>query len=323
MLRKTIYQFDQDTLTYKKVDVNIIEHYVWPLFRRIALSLLIGIVFFVLALQLIDIPKNQLTEQDRRHLLLRYHILKKNISEATACLNDIQQRDDHVYRTVFEAQPIPESVREAGFGGADRYAAYQNSLYAKDLAQTAQQLDKLTKQIYIQSKSFDEIVNLLAEKEKMLASIPAVIPVLKTKISAIGPYGAERNHPVLGHVYHPGVDFCAPLNTPIYATGDGVVTTTKYNFSLGYYIIINHGYGYKTWYGHLNKMLVKPGQHVKRGDVIALMGSTGISPISHLHYEVHKNGHRVDPANYYYNDLSPEAYEAMVAKAEKRQMNFY
>jgi murein DD-endopeptidase MepM/ murein hydrolase activator NlpD len=192
------------------------------------------------------------------------------------------------------------------------------------MKEATERLDRITKQLYIQSKSFDEVVKMAKGKEKLIASIPAIMP-LNNKNLKYAPSGyGWRTHPIYKtQEFHPGMDFTAEQGTPIYATGDGVVEIADASAQgYGNHVVINHGYGYQTLYGHMSKMVSKPGMKVKRGDLIGYVGSTGLSTGPHVHYEVIKNGEKVNPINFYYNDLSPEEYQIMLELSSKSTQSF-
>jgi murein DD-endopeptidase MepM/ murein hydrolase activator NlpD len=246
------------------------------------------------------------------------------MNQVQTVLNDLQDRDDNIYRVIFEAEPIPNEIRQAGFGGSDRYKdleGYDNTALMKE---ATERLDRITKQIYIQSKSFDEVVKMAKGKEKLIASIPAIMPLNNKNLKhAPSGYG-WRTHPIYKtQEFHPGMDFTAEQGTPIYATGDGIVEVADAAAQgYGNHVVINHGYGYQTLYGHMSKMATKPGAKIKRGDLIGYVGSTGLSTGPHVHYEVIKNGEKVNPINFYYNDLSPEEYQIMLEMSSKSTQSF-
>jgi len=240
------------------------------------------------------------------------------MNQVSAILENMQNRDDNIYRTIFEAEPIPDNIRKAGFGGEDRYKdlkGYDNTELMKN---TTTRLDVISRQLYIQSKSFDELILLAKSKEKMLSCLPAIQPVSKTRCNIVSGFG-YRIHPVYKTArMHTGIDFAAKTGTPIYATGDGTVIDPKGNQSgYGIVCIINHGFGFQSLYGHMSKMIVRPGDKVTRGQVIGFVGSTGLSVAPHCHYEIIKNGVKINPVNYFYNDLTPQEYEKVIEQASK------
>lgn len=246
------------------------------------------------------------------------------MKQVSTVLADLQDRDDNIYRVIFEAEPIPSSVRDAGFGGSNRYKDLEGYSNSDLMKETTQRLDRITKQLYIQSKSYDEVVKMAKGKEKLLASIPAIMPInIKYLKHAAGGYG-WRTHPIYKtQEFHAGMDFTAEQGTPIYATGDGVIERADATAQgYGNHVVINHGYGYQTLYGHMSKMATQPGKQVKRGDLIGYVGSTGLSSGPHVHYEVIKDGEKVNPINFYYNDLSPEQYQLLLELSSRSTQSY-
>ena len=240
---------------------------------------------------------------------------------AYKAISDIQQRDDYLYRTIFELDPIPPSVREAGFGGTNRYVDFEGYDNSDVMIGTFKKVDVISKKLYVQSKSFDTVIKLAKNKEKMIAAIPAIQPVALKDFNRISDYFGARSDPFTGkRTMHNGMDFTGPEGSDIFATGDGVVIESGYSFyGYGNKVVIDHGYGYKTVYAHLQKITVDDGQKVKRGEVIGLLGNTGRSTGAHLHYEVKLNNRPKDPINYYFNDMTDEEYDLMVEACSKRR----
>ena len=263
-------------------------------------------------------------KRENERLLTQYTLMNKDLNNMGKVLKDIQYRDDNIYRVIFEAEPIPASVREAGFGGVNRYSQLENMDNADLVISTARKLDVLTKQIYIQSKSYDDVMTMALNKEKMLASLPSIMPVSNKDLKRTASGWGYRIHPIYKiRKFHYGMDFSAPTGTEVFATGSGVVERIQRSkIGFGNHITIDHGYGFETLYAHLSAFNVKEGQKVKRGDVIGYVGSTGTSTAPHLHYEVHKNGQKVNPQNYYFLDLSPQEYEKMIEISSNMGQSF-
>jgi murein DD-endopeptidase MepM/ murein hydrolase activator NlpD len=279
-------------------------------------SLFFGIVLVIVFFYFVDSPKEKQLKREKNEILANYQFLNKELDDVKAVLKDIQYRDDNIYRTIFEAEPLSEEVRKAGFGGSDNYQNLRHLDNNEIVANTTKRFDIISKQLYVQSKSFDEIASLAQNKDQMIKSVPAILPISSTKIKRIGHFGMRR-HPIYGiWKLHEGTDFTAKKGTQIHATGDGIVEEVKTSKrGYGNQILINHGFGYKTRYAHLSKFLVKEGQKIKRGDVIGLVGNTGLSTGPHLHYEVRKNGQAIDPINFYFEDLTPEQYDEMIKQS--------
>jgi len=322
-MSKINYKYNSKSLSFEKTTVSIRKR-VGQVFSYLAIGLVFATLTIILAYKYLDSPKEKQLQREISELTLQYELLNNRMGEMTDVLNDIQERDNNVYRTIFEAEPIPASIRQAGFGGMDRYKELQGFNNSALMVETSKRLDMISKQLYIQSKSFDEVVNLVKGKEKLLASIPAIQPIsngdLRHQPSGFG----WRTHPIYKTPeFHPGMDFAAAQGTEIYATGDGTVERADATAQgYGNHIVINHGYGYETLYGHMSKMAVKVGQQVKRGQLIGYVGSTGLSTAPHVHYEVHKNGQIVNPINFYYNDLTPEQYQKLIDISSQSSQSF-
>jgi murein DD-endopeptidase MepM/ murein hydrolase activator NlpD len=238
-------------------------------------------------------------------------------------LADIEYNDDHIYRTYFEVDPLPGSLRDAGSGGIND-DAFSNSKYSNLITSIDDRLDLLSKKLVVQSKSYDEVVEMAINKEKRLAARPAIQPVSIKELIRFGSAFGFRLHPIL-HVFrmHAGIDLTCPRGTNIFVTADGIVREAGYTSGgYGNKILVDHGFGYMTLYGHCEKIFVKTGDRVKRGDIIGAVGSTGLSTCPHLHYEVHVNGKAVNPINYYANDLTAEEYDKMISLYANSDPNF-
>lgn len=307
------YIYNPDTLSYEKVELSFAQK-----LKRVGLLLTPGIVFTISALFLIytfvDSPKEAAMRQENQQLLTQYELLNREMDGLQRTMADIVQRDDNIYRVIFEADPVPAPIREAGVGGTNRYKHLEGFSSSPVVIDTRKRLDKLKKQLSVQSLSFDDVVAMAVEKEVMLASIPAIQPVNNKDLTRMASGFGMRMHPIHKiQKFHEGMDFTAVTGTEIYATGDAVVTFADYKANgFGIHVKLDHGYGYETVYAHMSQVKVRRGQKVKRGDVIGLVGNTGLSAGPHLHYEVHKDGKAVNPANFYFNDLSPEEYEKML-----------
>ena len=316
---KIKYQFDSKSLTFKKVKL------VWKekVQRVIVFLLITGISAVIVNIgynSFFKTPKVLMLEEEREILLSKYDGLNDRLEGVDFVINDIQQRDDYFYRSIFELEPIPTSVRRAGFGGANRYIHLEGFDNSNILIKTFKKVDVVSKKIYVQSKSFDTVIELAKNKEKMTASVPAIQPVALKDFTRISDYFGTRSDPFTGKSkMHHGMDFTGPKGSAIFATGDGVVVESGYSiYGYGNRIVIDHGYGFKTVYAHLKKIHIDEGQRVKRGEIIGTLGNTGRSTGAHLHYEVKLHNKPVDPINYYFNDISSEEYELMIAACSKR-----
>lgn len=320
---RTKYKFNPDSLSFDKVRLGAKDLFLRTLAYFIG-SLLIAVFYgFIFAL-FIDSPKEKALKREIAQLTLQYEMMHREMGNLEKVIDHLQETDDNLYRTIFEAEPIPATLREGGVGGINRYDQMDGFENSSIVIETAARLDRLRKKVYIQSKSFDDLINLAAEKEDMLRSIPAIIPISTKDLTRVASGFGLRIHPLYKITkFHAGMDFTAPTGTEIYATGDGTVASVSSSKrGMGNHIIIDHGFGYTSIYAHLDSFNVRTGQKVNRGDVIGFVGNTGMSIAPHLHYEIKLNGTNVDPVNYYFNDLSPHEYEMMVEIASKTGQSF-
>ena len=322
-MAKVKYYYDNKSLSYKQIKLSPFKK-LKKLLYFLGTSALLGFLMIIIFFNFFDSPKEKKLKREIRKLTNEYQHINKEFDQLEIVLDDLQKRDDNIYRIIFEAEPIPKSIRKAGYGGVNRYRHLQGFNNSELIIETTSRLDKISKQLYIQSKSFDEIIDLAENKSTMLASIPAIQPVSNKNLSRMASGYGYRIHPIYKtKKLHTGMDFSAKTGTPIYATGDGNISkVTKSGKGYGNHVIINHGYGYKTLYAHMSKYIVKKGQKVKRGEVIGYVGNTGTSVAPHLHYEVHKNGRKLDPVNFYYNDLNAEEYEKMILLSSQSNQSF-
>lgn len=307
------YRFNPETLNFERIKLTA-----WQRAKRILLmltpGLVVGLLGIVLVYQFVDSPKEALMRRENNQLLLQYELMNKQLAELERVLNDVRRRDDNIYRVIFEADPLPETMRQAGSGGVDRYRDLDGLASSAVVKDTRKRLDKIARQLVVQSRSLDEVASMALLKQDMLASIPAIQPVANEDLTRTASGFGWRIHPIHKiNKFHAGMDFTAKVGTPVYATGDGTVVFAEYATNgYGMHVIVDHGYDYQTLYAHLSKITVKKGQKLKRGDEIGLIGNTGLSSGPHLHYEVHKGGEPVDPVNFFFNDLSPAEYALML-----------
>ncbi|MFP4605391.1 MAG: M23 family metallopeptidase [Bacteroidales bacterium] len=322
-MMKYKYKYNPRTVRYEKVKLTWKDKLIRFL-TYFSATILIAIMYNFVFSIFFDTPKEKGLHRENRQLKLQYELLNKRFALVENTLENLQQRDNSIYRVIFETDPIPASVREAGFGGSDRYEDLKGFENSEIVVKTASRLDKLSKQLYVQSKSYDEIVDLAKNKEDMLASIPAIMPISNKDLTRTASGFGWRIHPIYKiKKFHEGMDFTAPTGTEIYATGDGVVEKVKNSLrGYGKHVVVNHDFGYKTLYAHLNDFNVRRGQRVKRGDVVGYVGNTGLSTAPHLHYEVEKDGSAVNPVHYYFNDLTPEQYEKMIVISSNSGQTF-
>jgi murein DD-endopeptidase MepM/ murein hydrolase activator NlpD len=312
-MAKIRYQFNTKSLKIEKVQVTLKER-----MKRLLSVLAFGLVFSAVvigfAYNFFSSPKEKMLQREIEQYKLQYKMLNDRLDLFSAVLDDLQDRDDNIYRVIFEAEPVPNSVRKAGYGGTDRYAKLEGYGNSEIIKNTTKKLDIITSRLYVQSKSFDDVFSLAKSKEKLAASIPAIQPLANNDLRRVGSYFGYRTDPFYKVAkFHEGMDFTAPVGTPIHATGDGVVLKVeRERGGYGNSILISHGFSYETLYAHLSKINVQRGQVIKRGQVIGLVGNTGKSTAPHLHYEVHKSGSPINPINYFFNDITPDEYQKMI-----------
>ena len=312
-MAKVKYKFNYNSLSYDKIVLTRKQKF-YRFLTYFTATLLIGIIYNVFFAVFFDTPKEKGLIRENKQLEDQYGNLNNRFDLIEKTLEDLQKRDDNIYRVIFEAEPIPPSVRSAGFGGTNKYRDLQGFESSSLVTETARRLDKITKQIYVQTKSYDKVIEMAENKEEMVACVPAIMPISNKDLTRTASGWGWRIHPIYKiRKFHYGMDFTASTGTEIYVTGDGVVDVVENSLrGYGKRIIIDHGFGYKTLYAHLNGFNVRKGQKVKRGEVIGFVGSTGTSTAPHLHYEVFKNNNKVNPVHYYFNDLSAEEFDKMV-----------
>ena len=322
-MAKVKYYYDTKTLSYKRIELNSLDKLKRTL-GFLSVSAFFGLIMIIVFFQFFDSPKEKKLKREIENLVFQYDILNKKLAKIDLVLDDLQQRDDNIYRVIFEADPIPNSIRKAGFGGVNRYKDIRNFSNSELVIEAAKKIDKLSKQLYIQSKSFDKVIDLAKNKADMLAAIPAIQPIANKDLKRIASGYGYRIHPIYKtRKLHTGMDFTAPQGTPIYATGDGTIEKVRRSKrGYGNHVIVDHGFGYQTLYAHMTKSIVNRRQKVKRGEIIGYVGNTGTSVAPHLHYEVIRNKRKINPVNYYYNDLNPKEYEKMLEISSQNNQSF-
>ena len=314
-MSKHKYYYNPETCRYEKIKKSKKD-----IFLRLSIYSLTVLFSSFILINIYDTyfesPKIVTLKKENQELQTHYEILNKEINVAYKMLDNLEERDDNVYRIIFEAEPIPSTIRQAGIGGINRYKELiDGNLERADLiVDNYAKIDELKRKLYIQTKSYDELLDMANNKEELVATIPAIQPVSNKDLKRVASGYGNRIDPFLKvKRMHYGLDFSVKKGTPIYATADGRVVIIKSSFGgLGKYIYLDHGNGYRTVYGHLNKFNVRKGQKVKRGELIAYSGNSGRSTAPHLHYEVHKNGKKLNPVNFFFNDLTPNQYEEVI-----------
>jgi murein DD-endopeptidase MepM/ murein hydrolase activator NlpD len=324
MAKKVKYYFDTESLAYRKIKPKLTKQLGYIGLFLLA-SALFGFLCFVILLNssFLETPKDRLQAREIETMKLRYAIVNKKMDEIDEVLEDIEERDNNIYRAYFNTAPIPVEQRKAGFGGINRYKELEGFNNSDLVIHTSKRVDVISKELVIQSKSLDEILKLAKAKNKLLAAIPAIQPVKNENLKHMASGFGYRTDPFTKvRKMHEGMDFTAKTGTPIFATGDGIIARAD-NTASGYgnHIVLRHGFGYETLYGHLSKYKCHAGQRVKRGDVIGYVGSTGRSEAPHLHYEVHKDGKVVNPLNFYYGNISAAEYTAISKLANQENQS--
>ena len=310
MAKKTKYHFNKETLSFEKIETTFL-HFVKMVGIQLFTSICIGVALFFVISWLIPSPIENQLKKENRELQNNYNLLDKKVCEMDKVISELHHRDNNLYRVIFQADPIETNIGYANW--ADIYEELENKSNRQLLASTINRIKNLERQIYTQSKSYDELFLLSKRNEERLLCLPAIQPILNKDLSRVSSGFGYRRDPVYHTTrFHAGMDFTAPTGTEIFATGNGTVSFAGWEQGYGNNVKINHGFNYETLYAHLSKILVREGQKVQRGDVIGLVGSTGKSTAQHLHYEVHFKGVPQNPQNYYFLDLSPDEYDRMI-----------
>jgi murein DD-endopeptidase MepM/ murein hydrolase activator NlpD len=317
-MKRVFYVYNHQTLSYERIYLSW-QQRTWVVFRHLLVGTMVGAGVFLLSLRFFTSPREQQLKKENMLLQTQYEVLTRRMNEASLVLKDLQQRDNDLYRVIYQVEPIPASVRESGFGGINRYEALIDLPNDKLLIATTKKMDILTKQLYTQHNSYDEIFDLAKNQSERLKCIPGIQPIANKDLMRISSGFGTRIDPIYNtHKFHEGMDFKAETGTEIYATGNGAVSFSGWRQGYGYCIIIDHGYGYESLYAHCDKLFAGEGKTVLRGEIIATVGSSGKSTGSHLHYEVRIKGRPDNPAKYYFMDLSPEEYDKMFEIAANR-----
>ncbi|MDL2323024.1 M23 family metallopeptidase [Bacteroidales bacterium OttesenSCG-928-A17] len=317
-MSKVFYRYNPESLSYERVFPSRTQ-WIWTVGRHLIIGSLIGVAVFLVANYLLDSPLEKQLKKENKLLLTQYQILSKRVDENLLILTDLQERDDQLYRATFNAEPIPEAIRRPGFGGTNRYESLLDIPNSDLIISTTSKVDMMTKSLYVQSNSYDELIELLKTKEERMQNIPAIMPISARNLKRVTSGFGMRVHPILGVLRpHTGIDLSAERGAPIYATGNGVVESAKYNGGYGNCIVIDHGFGFKSLYSHCKDMNVKPGRKVKRGEQIGTVGTSGMADGPHVHYEVRVKDKPDNPAKYFFLDLTPEEYDEMLFISENR-----
>jgi|TARA_Y100000813_G_scaffold64669_1_gene45515 murein DD-endopeptidase MepM/ murein hydrolase activator NlpD len=313
---KVKYYYDSDSLSFKEIKN---DNKTWLKYFGIYLigTSLSALFFILVASYFFESPKEKYLKRELENMKINYNQLADKMDDVETVLENVEERDNNIYRIYFESKPITDDERKAGFGGINRYKKLDGYEFSSIIKDVTKRLDIIQKRLIIQSKSLDYIGDLAKDKEKFLSSIPAIQPVNNDDLTRVASGFGNRIDPFTKAIrFHHGIDFTAPRGTPVYATGDGYIERVDSRSSgYGKHIRINHGYGYISLYAHLHKYNVVKNQKVKRGDLIGYVGSTGRSSAPHLHYEIFKDGVRINPINFYYGDLSSSEYQELIKQS--------
>ena len=323
-MSKVKYYYDHDTLSYREIKVTN-RNRVYALLLFLLASFFFGITSLLILLNsdIINTPSEVAQKRSIENFKLQFDILNKKLGQLEKVIANIENRDNNLYRVYFEASPIPEEQRRAGFGGINRYKDLEGYDNSEIVINTTKRLDILTKQTVVQSRSLEEIESLAKNKASLIEAIPTIQPIKNKDLTRVASgYGYRIDPFTKIRRFHYGMDFTAKRGTPIYATGNGIVKRAD-NRSSGYgkHIRIDHGFGYVSLYAHLSKYKVRRGQKVKRGDIIGYVGNSGRSVGPHLHYEIFKDNKKINPLNFYYGNLSAQEYEALLTQSNQENQS--
>lgn len=322
MVKKKKYYYNLETTNYEEIKITF-SYRLRKFLYHLMSGILLGFAFFLLFVSVIKSPEEKELELINSRIKGQYRALEIQMVELQGILSDLQERDNNLYRVIYQAEEIPLESRHTPTGNIEYYNQLRQMTNSEVVVSTAKKINEIKKQLYVQSKSYDELVSLVKSQEKMMLSIPAIQPVANKDLKRVASGFGWRIDPIYRtRRFHEGMDFTAPIGTDIYATGNGTITAAGWQQGYGNTVKLDHGYGYETLYAHMSQINVKVGQAVNRGEVIGLVGNTGKSTGPHLHYEVHFKGKIMDPRNYYFMDLTPEEYDRMIQLSENAGQMF-
>jgi murein DD-endopeptidase MepM/ murein hydrolase activator NlpD len=323
-MAKSKYRYNPDSLSYDRIKPSF-QSRLLVFFSYLSILVFFAVILNVVYATVFDTPKEKILKRENSQLQLQYNKLNQTVNNLEAVLDNIEKRDDNIYRAIFNADPVPAAIRDAGVGGVNRYEYLEGYDNSNLIIETAKRIDQLAKGVVVQSKSYDDVIEMAMDRESLLQSLPAIQPISNKDLTRTASGYGFRIHPIYKiRKMHYGMDFTAPTGTEIYATADGTISFfERSRRGYGNRIIIDHGYGYKTMYAHMNDFnQIWKGKKVKRGDVIGYVGSTGLSTAPHLHYEVHLNNKKVNPVNYYFEDLTAEEFDRMIVLSMRAGQSF-
>jgi len=307
-MAKIKYKFDPESLKFDKVRTSV-KRTIAKAFTFFTATLAITVVYYLIYIQFFSTPKERILDREINQMTENYANLTEMLQLIEDVLTDVQIRDSNIYRTIFESEPVQQTVLRAGFGGVNRYEALEGYSNSELLAETTRRSEMLLSQLRFQAKTLNEMKEKAREKSEQLKFLPSIQPIENKDLIHTAAGFGMRMHPFYRiKSFHDGMDFAVPVGTPVMATGDGQVDEIQTTGAQGVKVIIDHGYGFKTVYAHLDQYTVKKGQKVTRGDIIGNVGNTGLSAAPHLHYEVHKNGKAVNPINYFFSEMTPATF---------------
>lgn len=317
------YRYNPEQLQYEKVPYTWTD-YLLLVTKWFGFAAIIAFISIYVFNSFFESPKQRALQREVSFLEEQVSGMNHDLIQMQQVVDDISERDDKIYRNIFGAQPYPEHLRRPGIGGTDRMRDLRGFDHSATVIETQEKISQIQRKLVAQSKSFEEVFELARNKEEMLASIPAIMPVRNEDLTRVASGYGYRIHPIYKvRKLHTGMDFTAPTGTDIFASGDGVVVRVERKLNgYGKNVVIRHGFGYETLYAHMSRILVREGQKVKRGEVIGLIGNTGTSVGPHLHYEVIKDGDKVNPAYFYFNDLTPDQFEQLLERASAGNQSF-
>jgi murein DD-endopeptidase MepM/ murein hydrolase activator NlpD len=322
-MKKIKYYYNTHTLRYEKLEVPL-RVKLLRVFAFIATALVTSVIISYFAFRFVGSPTEKLLRAENNRLKDRFETLNRKVKTMQEQMSELERRDNTVYRSIFEADPIPDSARAHNMEVANEKARLAG-IEDDELSISIQEaLGNLSQRIKVQEKSYNELKSLIKNKEQLLSATPAIQPVSNQDLNRIASGFGLRIDPIYKTVkMHAGLDFTAPQGTPIYATADGVIKVSGYSEGgYGNHVVINHGYGYETLYGHMVRIKAKVGQRVKRGEIVGYVGSTGKSTGPHCHYEVRKGNQKLDPVYFFYNDLGPEQFNELLKRAKASNQSF-
>jgi murein DD-endopeptidase MepM/ murein hydrolase activator NlpD len=322
-MRKIKYYYNTHTLRYEKL-VTPFRVKLLRFFAFIATAFVTAAIISYFAFQFVGSPNEKILRRQNENLNFNIKELNERMKSLHQQMSELEKRDNEVYRSIFEANPIPDSVRAEAIAKQQEIDLVENMPQSELINSLYKSIDTLYARAKAQQASYSQLAGLLKNKEQLLAATPAIQPVSNKDLNRIASGYGYRIDPIYKTIkMHAGLDFTAPQGTPIYATADGTIKTAGHSDGgYGNYVVINHGYGYETLYGHMVRVKARQGQRVKRGEIIGYVGNTGKSTGPHCHYEVHKNGQKLDPVYFFYNDLSPQQFDQLLKRAAASNQSF-